>query len=239
MKQLEVCVFNELDALRAAELGAHRLEICVDYGIGGVSMALEKLENLAERLRGLGYFNEAGLIKGMVMVRPRGGDFVYTAKERLWMLEYRKSVMGLGFQGYVMGCLTEAGELDVAMLEGWQALKQGEWVFHRAFDALASVVERDWERIARDCRTLVEMGVDRVLTGMGSESMEDLVKLKDLGLELGLQILPGGGIRVHNLQAYLDLGFSWAHSAVGLVGENGFAMQENILLDMLTICERK
>ena len=238
MAFLEVCVFSVSDALKVAGLGADRLEICSDYSAGGVSLTLDELQWMAEFLRRAALVNTDGKIRGIAMVRPRGGDFVYSADEKLWMLNYVEATGKLGFQGVVLGCLTAENRLDLAFLADLVAAAKPykmEVVFHRAFDDLASVVAGDGNDIKKDIQQLAELGVSRILTGMGAHSMEMLGKLKVLGDDFGIAILPGGGIRTGNMLAYYSNGFDWVHSACGEISANGFELNETIVKEMMSI----
>ncbi len=238
MAFLEVCVFSASDAMKVAGLGADRLEICHDYAVGGVSLALDELQWMAESLRSAAFVNTDGKIRGIAMVRPRGSDFVYSAEEKLWMLNYVEAMGKLGFQGVVLGCLTAENRLDLAFLADLVAATKPyemEVVFHRAFDDLASVVAGNGNEIKKDIQQLAELGVNRILTGMGAQSMEMLRRLKEWGDDFGIAILPGGGIRTGNILEYYSNRFDWVHSACGEIRDNGFELNETIVREMLSI----
>ena len=101
MKGVEVCVFSVDDAYAAEAAGCARLELCLDYDLGGVTPLFEDLQRLSpsnivdDVRRGL-------RVPAVVMVRPRGGDFLYSKREKKWMLTTIKQVAKLGFQGVVL-----------------------------------------------------------------------------------------------------------------------------------------
>lgn len=238
MAFLEVCVFSASDAMKVAGLGADRLEICHDYAVGGVSLTLDELQGMAESLVSAGFVNEEGKIRGIVMVRPRSGDFVYTTAEKRWMLNFVDLVGEMGFQGVVLGCLTPENQLDSEFLAELAVAVQPfkmELVFHRAFDDLLSVAVGDINGIKKDIDQLSTLGVNRILTGMGASSMEMLMEIKECGDVMGVSILPGGGIRTGNMLAYFSRGFEWVHSACGEKSANGFELSETILKEMMSI----
>jgi copper homeostasis protein len=138
------------------------------------------------------------------MLRPRGGNFVYSSSEFRLMSEELSRLAGQGVDFVVLGALTEDGALDprTADLAELAAAHSLPWVLHRAFDAA-----RDrFEALA----TAEAMGCARILTGLGASSMGDLVALREAAK---LEILPGGGIRARNAADYLGAGFHQVHSA--------------------------
>ena len=238
MAYLEVCVFSVSDALKVAGMGADRLEICCDYSVGGVSLAMDELQGLANSIGSAGFVNVDGKIRAIVMVRPRGGNFVYSIEEKHGMLDYVEAAGKLGFQGVVLGCLTAENQLDALFLAELVFVARSfgmEVVFHRAFDDLVSVVAGTETEIHKDMAKLGALGVNRILTGMGAHSMEMLRKLREWGDEVGVSILPGGGIRTGNITEYFANGFGWVHSACGEKGVNGFELNETIVNEMMSI----
>ena len=146
------------------------------------------------------------------MIRPRGGDFVYSDLEVSIMLEDLKKAREAGSQGLVYGLLTKENELDKANLERLLAASQGlEVVFHMAFDA----IPKDKQFAALDW--LAEHGVKRILTHGGSASetiQEHFGWLKELVDYAGdrIEILPGGGITTKNRNEIVEkLGVSQLH----------------------------
>ncbi|HXO84470.1 MAG TPA: copper homeostasis protein CutC, partial [Gemmatimonadales bacterium] len=136
-------------ALAAAEGGAHRIELCADLAQGGITPPLEPFPALA--------------IPVYVLVRPRAGDFVYTAAEHRVMLEQIRQAQGAGARGIVTGALTPTGQVDVArMAELIAAARPAGVTFHRAIDVSTS--------ITATLETLVGLGVDRVLTSGGAKT---------------------------------------------------------------------
>ena len=92
-----------------------------------------------------------------VIIRPRGGDFLYTPSELEIMEEDIRAARQAGADGVVFGCLTPEGELDKpAMQRLMEASKGLSVTFHRAFDYVKSPREALEE--------LIGMGVNRVLT---------------------------------------------------------------------------
>ncbi|KFY86413.1 hypothetical protein V498_07504 [Pseudogymnoascus sp. VKM F-4517 (FW-2822)] len=99
MKYLEIACFNAPSALIAARAGADRIELCADRSVGGTTPPLSDLEAIkAQQVE----------IPVMVMIRPRGGDFVYSDEEFAQMKEEMKRFRGLA-DGFVFGILKEEG----------------------------------------------------------------------------------------------------------------------------------
>jgi copper homeostasis protein len=188
---LEVCVESVADVLRAELGGADRVELCADLVEGGITPSLGSIRLAVERAR----------IPVMVMVRPRGGDFLYDDIELEVMLRDVAAIKEVAAAGVVFGCLTPDGEVDrerAARLA--DAARPLGVTFHRAFD------------MARDPRqaleTLIELGVDRVLTSGQEPSVpEGLDLLRELVAQAGqrLVVMPGAGITPENVRRVADL----------------------------------
>lgn len=215
MKGVEVCVFSVEDAYAAEAAGCARLELCENYDLGGITPSLENLQrmspaNIVDDVR-------CGLrLPSVVMIRPRGGDFFYSKREKKWMLTTMKQVAKLGFQGVVFGVLIKKNgrwqlDREFCMQACELAHSLGlEAVLHRAFDVISTPLNAVSE--AEEC------GFERILTGWGSVNMETLKMLK--WHAAAIDILPGGGIRPRNVQLYRDLGFKEVHtSARGAGGQ--------------------
>jgi copper homeostasis protein len=166
-------------AQAATEGGAHRIELCADLAHGGTTPPLE-LPTVP--------------IPVYVLVRPRAGDFVYTAAEHRVMLEQIRQAKAAGARGIVTGALTRAGQVDVERTAELIAAARPLGVtFHRAIDASTSITAA--------LETLIELGADRVLTSGGAKTAA--LGAKTIG-RLVMQaagriaILAGGGIDASN-----------------------------------------
>ncbi|MEW4353633.1 copper homeostasis protein CutC [Streptococcus pneumoniae] len=187
----EFCAENGTLVERAFQAGAQRVELCDNLAVGGTtpSMGVMK-ETLA-----LAKDYEAAV---MVMIRPRGGDFVYTKAELAMMLEDIRWAKESGAQGVVFGALTEENKLDKSALTELIAASAGmEIVFHMAFDCLS----KDQQLVAMDW--LEKQGVTRILThggAAGTDILDNLDWLKTLMMysDGRIEILPGGGISTEN-----------------------------------------
>jgi copper homeostasis protein len=140
------------------------------------------------------------------MVRPDGGGFVYSPFQLDQMLASITWLRENALAGaLVFGALTAEGEVDcVACRRLIEAARGLPCVFHRAFEQL-----RDHRQGLAD---LIDCGFQRLLCGL---SLPQLVALKSLAGER-LTIMPGGGIRSHNVGGYLAAGFTEIHSSARL-----------------------
>ena len=201
----EFCAENVTLLEKAMQAGARRIELCDNLTVGGTTPSYGVIQAAVELAKS--YDTTV-----MTMIRPRGGDFVYSDLEVSIMLEDLKKAREAGSQGLVYGLLTKENELDKANLERLLAASQGlEVVFHMAFDA----IPKDKQFAALDW--LAEHGVKRILTHGGSASetiQEHFGWLKELVDYAGdrIEILPGGGITTKNRNEIVEkLGVSQLH----------------------------
>ncbi len=181
---LEICVESVEGAIAAQDGGADRVELCANLLEGGTTPSAGSIRLARERLH-------IGL---QVMIRPRGGDFCYSATEFETMKLDIETAKAAGANGVVLGVLKEDGTVDEARTRELTELARPLNVtFHRAFD------------MARDpheaMAALAGMGVDRILTsGQESSVLEGLDLISDLVHKAGdrIIIMPGGGINERN-----------------------------------------
>nr|AMK07543.1 cytoplasmic copper homeostasis protein cutC [alpha proteobacterium NT18-17] len=161
--RIEICV-EGIDGLVAAQTaGADRVELCASLLEGGLTPSLGVVR---EALR-------VATIPFHVIIRPRGGDFLYSELEFATMIDDVKAMRDLGAAGVVIGCLTADGRIDEvrtrALVEAARPLKV---TCHRAFDMTEDYREA--------IEALVRCGVDRVLTsGQRDTAIEGIDILKD------------------------------------------------------------
>src|SRR5256885_4214582 len=176
---VEACVDSIESALAAARGGAHRIELCANLIEGGTTPSAGTLAVCRARLD----------IPIFVLVRPRGGDFLYSAAELAVMLEDIRRSKQAGAQGIVTGVLSADGEIDADRTrELITAARPLQVTFHRAFD-----VCRD---AARALETLVALRVERVLSsGQAATAPEGAETIARLVRQAAGRIggLPGGG----------------------------------------------
>ena len=201
----EFCAENVTLLEKAMQAGARRIELCDNLAVGGTTPSYGVTKAAVELAA-----NYDGTI--MTMIRPRGGDFVYTDLEIAIMLKDIRLTAQAGSQGVVFGALTTDKKLDKANLEKLIAASKGmEIVFHMAFDELSDEDQLeaiDW---------LSQAGVTRILTraGVSGDSLEKRFAHYHRILEHAagkIEILPGGGIDLDNRQTFIDqLGVTQLH----------------------------
>ena len=201
----EFCAENVTLLEKAMQAGARRIELCDNLAVGGTTPSYGVTKAAVELVA-----NYDTTI--MTMIRPRGGDFVYTDLEIAIMLEDIRLTTQAGSQGVVFGALTADKKLDKPNLEKLIAASKGmEIVFHMAFDELSDEDQLeaiDW---------LSQAGVTRILTraGVSGDSLEKRFAHYHRILEQAkgkIEILPGGGIDLDNRQIFIDqLGVTQLH----------------------------
>jgi len=187
----EICIDSTAGALAAERAGAHRVELCSALFEGGLTPTLGTVEaSLAA----------VSTIRVHVIVRPRGGDFIYDEYEVAAMELDVATIRDAGAQGVVIGALTPSGEVDVEVAKRLIGAAGGLSVtFHRAFDMTADPFA------ALD--TLASLGVDRVLTsGQDVTALEGAPLIASLVERAGddLIVMPGGGITPRNVHRVVE-----------------------------------
>src|SRR3989442_5161287 len=122
---VEACVDSIESALAAARGGAHRIELCANLIEGGTAPSAGTLAVCRSQLD----------VSIFVLVRPRGGDFLYSGAELAVMLEDIRRAKEAGVQGIVTGALRADGDIDADRTrELIEAARPLQVTFHRAFD---------------------------------------------------------------------------------------------------------
>lgn len=186
---LEICAGSWDSVLAARDGGADRVELCSGLAEGGLTPSL-------------GLIRAACCLDGLkvhVLIRPHGGDFLYTETEAALMEDDIRSAIDAGADGVVVGSLTPDGDVDTLQLRRWVAAAGGRNVtFHRAFD-LCRQPEQALQDIA-DC------GCNRLLTsGQADKAINGLPLLAQLVAQAGnrLSIMPGSGVNAANAVSIL------------------------------------
>lgn len=187
---VEICVDDIDGALTAERAGADRVELCAALGEGGITPSLGMTGRVLDRVQA---------VDVAVMIRPRGGDFIYSPDEVAVMLDDIAAISalprhpGVGL-GFVVGALTVGDEVDVAVTSRLvSACAPAPVTFHRAFD-----MTRD---LPGSILALLDLGIARVLTSGGARTAaEGAPVLKRLvGAAAGrLAVMAGGSVRADN-----------------------------------------
>src|SRR6267154_6188381 len=184
--RIEICVDSASGAFAAERAGADRVELCANLLEGGTTPSAGCIKVARRSLK-------IGL---QVIIRPRGGDFLYSAEELEVMREDIRMAKTLGADGVVIGCLTSEGDVEQAHTAELVSLARPLNVtFHRAFDMC-----RDAAKALED---LVALDIDRVLTsGQEGSCIEGLELIASLQKQAAgrIIIMPGGGITSRNIQ---------------------------------------
>ncbi|MCC9017075.1 copper homeostasis protein CutC [Flavobacterium lipolyticum] len=184
--QLEIACFNYESAIIAQDNGADRIELCDDMRLGGTTPNLITAERVREKLT----------IKMHVIIRPRGGDFVYTEEEFQEMKQDIKQLKALGVDGFVFGILNQDGSVNKEQnLELVQLASPLSCTFHRAFDVVNSIEQGLEEVIACGFQTILTSGRGKNV----EEGILDLQLIQKLAGDR-IEIMPGGGLRSSNIK---------------------------------------
>lgn len=186
---IETPVYTVEAALIAAASGVDRIELCADFAEGGVTPSAGMLA----------FLKEAIAIPVFVMIRPRGGEFVYTTEELDVMKRDIGVLQSLGADGFVFGALTTDGEVDRTSCKALvKAAGASPCTFHRAFDVAADPKSA--------LEAIVDLGFRRILTsgaanraGEGLDAIARSVEQADNRLI----VMPGGGLEARDVRRLL------------------------------------
>ena len=183
--RLEICAFNLPSAIIAQQAGADRIELCASPEEGGVTPSHGVIRLARESLR----------IALYPIIRPRGGDFLYSDEEFRIMLRDVDYCKQVGCNGVVIGLLKSDGSVDQArcarLVEAAYPLGV---TFHRAFDWAANPFET--------LETIIQLGCERILTSGQRQTAEEGVELLDQLVREAddrIVIMPGSGVRASNI----------------------------------------
>ena len=190
MMKLEICAINLESAIAAQEGGADRIELCDNIIEGGTTPSAATIR-LAKKLL---------TIPINVLIRPRGGDFLYSDLEFENMIEDIKFCKESRVNGVVIGILKKDGSVDI---ERTKLLVKEAWpmevTFHRAFD-----VCNDPFQALED---IIECGIERILTsGQEKTAFEGIALIKQLQEKANgrIIIMAGSGINKSNINDIID-----------------------------------
>lgn len=191
-KLLEICVDSYASAMAAIRGGADRLELCSALAVGGLTPSPALLKQI----------RQVSNIPVRCLMRPRGGDFLYTKEEIQQMAMEIAELKAAGADGFVIGCLTADGYLDSDAMEPLLKAAEGcALTLHRCID-----VSRDLTGTYRDAAVL---GFDTVLTSGGAgnckagmDPIRELIRLRDE--TNGPEVLIGAGVKATVIADFLE-----------------------------------
>ena len=197
----ELCLENFTKIPQALQAGVERIELCDNLAVGGTTPSYGVIEEAAK------YVAESKTTLA-VMIRPRGGNFVYNSHELKIIETDTLKAVEAGAQNIVFGALTPGNEIDTDALETLSIAAQGLPItFHMAFDEVT-----DQEKAIDQ---LVEFGVDKILTHGGPlDQPLNTDKLKSLidYAKGKINIIIGGGVNAENFENLAQLtGTNYVH----------------------------
>ncbi|MBB6715271.1 copper homeostasis protein CutC [Clostridium gasigenes] len=188
---LEACVGTYMEVVKAVNNGANRIELCGNLGEGGTTPSYGIIKKTIETIN----------LPINIIIRPRGGNFIYNKEEKEIMFTDIEMCKSLGASGLVIGSLTYDKKVDVEFISKAKVLAGGlNTTFHMAFDEIENKKE------AIDI--LVDLKIDRILTKGGAVSaLENLESLKELigYADNRIILIPGAGINENNRDMVIEV----------------------------------
>ncbi len=200
MTDLEIAIQDEAGADAALRGGATRVELCTALRLGGLTPSQGTVEAVLGRTE-----KEPDFVH--VLVRSRGGGYVYSPDEIATMAREIKHLKAAGVHGVVVGALTPEGDIDLKALKRWTESAEGMQVtYHRALDAcvdpLAQLMRLDGTGV---CRVLTSGAAVRSIDGL--QVLESMVREGPDGIE----IMAGGGVRIQDIAALAAVAVDAVH----------------------------
>ncbi|MGG5210377.1 copper homeostasis protein CutC [Chryseobacterium sp. MIQD13] len=215
MSKIEIACFNPESAMIAFENGADRIELCDGLSEGGTTPDFETVKELREKIN----------IPIFVMIRPRGGDFIYSEAESEQMEKDLIRLKSLNVDGFVFGILYENNQVNV---EHNRILVEMAYplpcTFHRAFDR-AEGFEDSLEKVI-DCgfKTILTSG-QKPNVSEGKENLKKLVELSAGRIE----ILVGGGLRSTNIEEIREFTHAVYFHSSAITDGGAFANADEVI----------
>ena len=217
MAQLEIACFNLESALIAQQNGADRVELCDGIELGGTTPNIEMTELVRANLT----------IDLLVMIRPRGGNFVYSKAEYEQMKWDIQALKTQNVDGFVFGILNSDNSINIAQnTELVNLAKPFPCTFHRAFDEVSNAL--------KSLEDVIDCGFQTILTsGQKPNVVEGANQLATLVQKANnrITILPGGGLRSTNIGfIQQQTKANWFHSSAITEGKETANPNEVIAL---------
>ena len=183
---IEICANSAQSCVEAEAGGARRVELCAGIPEGGTTPSYGEILMAQKLTTGIDI---------NIIIRPRGGDFLYTPTEVESMLSDIELAKQMNVHGVVFGCLTKQGDMDIPLMRRLiEASKPLSVTCHRAFD----VCREPFVALEQ----LIELGCDRILTsGQQPDAVRGIPMIKELVRRAGgrIIIMPGCGVREDNI----------------------------------------
>ena len=213
---VEVCCDSYASVVNAIEGGARRIELCSGLEVDGLTPSC----GLLARVCHLGQVSNVPI---NVLIRARGGDFVYSTEEVDMMLDDVRMAKRCGASGIVFGALTDDHKVDLKTTSEFVELAHSlsmSFTFHRAFDLCSDILS--------SLQRLIRLNVDRLLTsGCASSAQQGtsaicrcVEKVKEE--RSNLIVMAGGGITQDNIVMVLDsTGVNELHGSFKAAADSG------------------
>ena len=192
---IEICANSYQSAINAEQAGAHRIELCSELALGGITPSYGLLKKVISDLS----------IPVHVLIRPRSGDFTFSDAEFEIMKENILLCKELGVSGIVSGVLHLNNSIDIERTKELVALsKPMHFTFHRAFDWVKNPLQ--------ELKKLDTIEVGSILTsGQEKTAVAGILALIAWNESTKMTIIPGGGINATNIIRFQENGFKEVH----------------------------
>jgi len=203
---LEVCANSYESAINAEKGGAHRIELCKNLSVGGLTPSFDLAKKVISELN----------IPVFILIRPREGDFNYSHEE---FEQIKKDIIlfkKIGCKGIVSGILTKDKKLDINKTKELIKLSRPlEFTFHRAFDEVLNPINV--------LHQLIKLRADRILTSGQKKTAIDGIELIKKLINISnnnIKIMPGSGINSTNILEINKLNINEIHGSFSKSSKN-------------------
>ena len=203
---LEVCANSYESAINAEKGGAHRIELCENLSVGGLTPNFDLAKKVISELN----------IPVFILIRPRKGDFNYSYEE---FEQIKKDIIlfkKIGCKGIVSGILTKDKKLDIIKTKELIKLSRPlEFTFHRAFDEVLNPINV--------LHQLIKLRADRILTSGQKKTAIDGIELIKKLINISnnnIKIMPGSGINSTNILEINKLNINEIHGSFSKSSKN-------------------
>lgn len=202
----EVCANSYESAINAEKGGAHRIELCENLSVGGLTPNFDLAKKVISELN----------IPVFILIRPRKGDFNYSHEE---FEQIKKDIIlfkKIGCKGIVSGILTKDKKLDIIKTKELIKLSRPlEFTFHRAFDEVLNPINV--------LHQLIKLRADRILTSGQKKTAIDGIELIKKLINISnntIKIMPGSGINSTNILEINKLNINEIHGSFSKSSKN-------------------
>jgi copper homeostasis protein len=204
--QLEICCYSLQSCINAQQGGADRIELCNGLFEGGTTPSIGLIKLAVEVVN----------IPVYPIIRPRGGDFVYSKTELKVMEEDILQAKAAGAKGVVIGILKPDGTVNVAETKKLVELAKPMGVtFHRAFDMTIDPMQALEDIVQTECERILTSGQQNY----AADATELLTKLAETA-NGRIKIMAGSGVGVKNAEELIKTGVHAIHLSAKMAAES-------------------